>query len=221
VIALRKLFHNVFIEGKRLFTLNLTPGKKIYGEKLLETDRGEVREWNPHRSKLAAAILNGLKNFPFKKDSNVLYLGAAQGTTASHVSDIVNKGSVVCVDVSSKAMEKLIPLCESRPNMIPVLADANNPGTYGRLAYKVNLLYQDVAQPNQDKIFLRNAVFLTPHNWGLLCVKSRSADVTKNPTQVVKEHLESVSDGFWVREVIRLEPFHKDHAMVVGERKLS
>ena len=37
--------------------------------------------WNPYRSKLAAAMINGLENMQIKAGSTVLYLGTATGTT--------------------------------------------------------------------------------------------------------------------------------------------
>ena len=49
----------------------------------------EYRAWNPFRSKLAAAILGGIDNIHIKPGSKILYLGAASGTTVSHVSDLV------------------------------------------------------------------------------------------------------------------------------------
>ena len=57
-----------------------------------EGEKVEYRVWNPFRSKLAAAILGGVDNIYMQPGSKVLYLGAASGTTVSHVSDIV--GSV-------------------------------------------------------------------------------------------------------------------------------
>lgn len=45
--------------------------------------------WNPFRSKLAAAILGGIDEIHMPPGSKVLYLGAASGTTVSHVSDVV------------------------------------------------------------------------------------------------------------------------------------
>ena len=50
--------------------------------------------WNPFRSKLAAAILGGVDQIHMPVGSKVLYLGAASGTTVSHVSDIVGPVSV-------------------------------------------------------------------------------------------------------------------------------
>ena len=51
--------------------------------------------WNPFRSKLAAAILGGIDKIHMMPGSKVLYLGAASGTTVSHVSDIVGPVSVI------------------------------------------------------------------------------------------------------------------------------
>ncbi|MDX1533246.1 MAG: fibrillarin-like rRNA/tRNA 2'-O-methyltransferase, partial [Nitrosopumilaceae archaeon] len=64
---------------KKLATENLVPGNQVYKEKLLIKKGIEYRLWDPFRSKLAASILNGLEEFPFKEESNVLYLGASTG----------------------------------------------------------------------------------------------------------------------------------------------
>lgn len=45
--------------------------------------------WNPFRSKLAASIVGGIENIYMQPGSKVLYLGAASGTTVSHVADLV------------------------------------------------------------------------------------------------------------------------------------
>lgn len=51
----------------------------------------EYRVWNPFRSKLAACIVNGVNDIYMKPGSKVLYLGAANGTTVSHVADLVGE----------------------------------------------------------------------------------------------------------------------------------
>lgn len=88
----------VFIaKGKEqmLVTKNLVPGEAVYGEKRISIDGGvdgtkvEYRVWNPFRSKLAAGILNGLDDIHIAPGKKVLYLGAASGTSVSHVADIV------------------------------------------------------------------------------------------------------------------------------------
>ena len=55
----------------------------------------EYRAWNPFRSKLAAAIVGGIEHIHMKPGSKVLYLGAASGTTVSHVSDLVGPVSQI------------------------------------------------------------------------------------------------------------------------------
>jgi rRNA 2'-O-methyltransferase fibrillarin len=88
----------VFIaRGKEdaLVTLNMVPGDAVYGEKRISIEdkendtKVEYRVWNPFRSKLAAAILGGVDQIHMPPGCKVLYLGAASGTTVSHVSDIV------------------------------------------------------------------------------------------------------------------------------------
>ncbi|MCK4327937.1 MAG: fibrillarin-like rRNA/tRNA 2'-O-methyltransferase [Candidatus Diapherotrites archaeon] len=211
---MKKLFHNVFRGGKQLYTLSLDPGQRVYGEKLVKYNSGELRQWDPNRSKLAAAIMNGLKNFPFDAGTGVLYLGAAQGTTPSHVSDVVEKGVVVCVEISQRAFEKLLPLCERRENMVPVLADANHPEEYADYLDGVSVVYQDVAQPRQAAIFVKNMALVK--GYGLLCIKARSVDVSMEPKQVFKKEINVIKEaGIEVLEVIPLEPFEKDHVLVV------
>lgn len=60
-----------------------------------EGTKTEYRIWNPFRSKLAAAIMAGIEDVWIRPKSKVLYLGAASGTTVSHVSDIVGPVSRV------------------------------------------------------------------------------------------------------------------------------
>ena len=77
----------------------MVTGESVYGEKKVSIDgdggeKIEYRVWNPFRSKLAAAILGGIDNIHMRPGSKVLYLGAASGTTVSHVSDIVGPVSI-------------------------------------------------------------------------------------------------------------------------------
>lgn len=68
----------------------------------------EYRVWNPFRSKLAAAIVGGVGNIYMPPGSKVLYLGAANGTTVSHVSDIV--GPVSCCLFPFTSIHQHLPL---------------------------------------------------------------------------------------------------------------
>ena len=203
--------------SERIATKNLVPGQKVYGERVIKWEGEEYRIWNPNRSKLAAAILNGLKNFPIKSGTNVLYLGIASGTTASHVSDIIGwEGKIFGIEFSPRVLRELVPLVEERRNIIPILGDATKPEEYRALVTKVDVIFEDVAQPTQAKILIDNAkVYLKSSGYGMIAIKSRSIDVTKEPEEVFREVEKELSEYFEVVERISLEPYEKDHALIV------
>jgi len=215
----KEKFPGVYLIDDHLATLNLTPSLNVYGEKLVNINGSEFRIWNQRRSKLAAAILNGLKVFPFQNDSNVLYLGASSGTTPSHISDIVSHGLVYCVEFSPRMMRNLVDLSDLRINMIPILDDATKPLNYIHLVEKVDIVYSDVAQPKQTELFIDNMrLFLKKSGLGILMLKSRSINVTKNPDVIFKEEESKLkSNGFHVLEKINLEPYEKDHLSFICE----
>ena len=208
---------------KRLATRNLTPGRTVYGERLITFKGIEYRIWDPYRSKLAAAILKGLKAVPIKPGNKVLYLGAASGTTASHVSDIVGEnGHVYCVEFSARAIRELVNnVCAYRSNMSPILEDARLPERYSMLMEKVDNIYCDIAQPEQAKILADNAdLYLKRGGEIMLAIKAQSIDVTKEPSEVYKREIETLKTrNFKIKEVIHLEPYDKAHAMIVAEFK--
>lgn len=208
--------------AKRLGTLNLTPRRNVYGERLIRFESAEYRVWDAFRSKLAAAILKGLTNVPIKPDHQVLYLGAASGTTASHVSDIVGeKGHVYCVEFASRSLRDLVEnVCTYRLNMLPILEDARIPEKYLMFVRgKVEDIYCDIAQPEQARVLADNAdYFLKEHGWIMLAVKAQSIDVTKEPSEIYKSETRILEKrGFQVAEVVHLEPYDKAHAMIVAQ----
>ncbi len=216
---LEEKFPGVYLIDDHLATQNLTPTLNVYGEKLVNINGSEFRIWNQRRSKLAAAILNGLKVFPFQKDSKVLYLGASSGTTPSHISDIVSQGLVYCVEFSPRMMRNLVDLSNLRINMIPILDDATKPLNYIHLMEKVDIIYSDVAQPRQTELFIDNMrLFLKKNGLGILMLKSRSINVTKNSDVVFNEEESKLkANGFHVLEKIDLEPYEKDHLSFICE----
>ncbi len=206
---------------QRLATKNLVPGRKIYGERLISFKGIEYRLWDPFRSKLAAAILKGLTTVPIQQDNKILYLGAASGTTASHVSDVVGgKGHVYCVEFAARAMRELVNnVCAFRSNMTPILEDARVPEKYAMFVGEVDAIYCDIAQPEQAKVLADNSeLFLKKNGWTMLTVKSQSIDVTKKPVEVYKQEVNVLkSRGFAINESVQLEPYEKAHAMIVSK----
>ena len=214
-------FPNVFSIDGRLVTKNSVPGYRVYGEKLALENGVEYRFWDIYRSKLAAAIHKGLREMPIKPGSNVLYLGAATGTTASHVSDIVGeKGLVYCVGFAQRSMRDLLAVCERHENMLPIMGDARMPDQYAESVQKVDVVYQDVAQPDQDEIFLRNSkLFLKKGGWGMIAIKSQSIDVTRDPKKIFAEFVTKVSVDIDVSQQIDLSPYDLEHLFIAGKKK--
>jgi fibrillarin-like pre-rRNA processing protein len=213
----------VIKDKKQLATRNLDPGKTVYGERLIPVEGVEYRTWDPRRSKLGAMILKKF-NIPLKEDSKVLYLGAASGTTVSHVSDIVSEGIVYAVEFAPRSMRDLIGLASRRKNVLPILADARNPDSYFHLVEPVDLIFQDVAQPNQAEIAARNAIqFLKKDGYLLLSIKARSIDTVANPREVFKEEVKKLEQafkpGFEILNAKDLMPYHEDHLGVLAKFK--
>lgn len=208
----------LFSDRGRLYTMSLNPGKRVYGERLVDSGGREYREWSPNRSKLSAYFALGGESFPFKRDGHVLYLGAASGTTASHVADMVPEGKVFCVEFSPRPFRDLVANSEGRVNMYPILADATSPGDYSFLVDHVDVVYADVAQKRQADILVDNMDrYGATH--GFLCIKARSEDVTAPPEMVFAEvRRRLIERGCSVDEMISLEPYEKDHAMAVVRR---
>jgi len=206
---------------RKLATKNLAPGRTVYGERLIRFKGVEYRLWDPYRSKLAAAILKNLKTVPIKPGDKVLYLGAASGTTASHVSDIVGEvGYVYCVEFAARTIRELVNnVCAFRSNMSPILEDARMPEKYAMLVEKVNDIYCDIAQPEQAKILADNAqLYLKRDGWIMLAIKAQSIDVTKEPSEIYKREIKTLGErSFEIKEVIHLEPYDKAHAMIVAK----
>lgn len=206
--------------SKRLATKNLAPGIKVYGEQLVNYKGVEYRVWNAYRSKLAAAILKGLEFMPIKRGTKVLYLGAASGTTPSHVSDIVGEeGIVYSVEFSPRVMREFVEKCAvHRKNIIPILADARFPAKYAPLVDIVDVVYADIAQPFQSKITADNAdVFLKDGGWIMQAIKAMSIDVTKEPSETYKREIEHLEQRkYKVKHVVHLEPYDIAHAFVLA-----
>jgi fibrillarin-like pre-rRNA processing protein len=206
-------FLNVFYINNELCTLNLAPGTSVYGETIYNVKGIEYRKWDPNRSKLAALIINGCKNLPMKPGSNILYLGAASGTTVSHISDIIKDGIIYCIEFSTRSFRDLLNVASYRKNLLPFLEDAFHPENYKSFVNQVDVLYQDLSQRDQVRAFLINAKkFLKKDGFGIFMIKSRSININRSPSEIFHEVIvELRSEGVKIIEQINLEPFSKDH----------
>ncbi|CAH8279377.1 unnamed protein product [Arabidopsis lyrata] len=217
----------VFIaKGKEdaLVTKNLVPGEAVYNEKRISVQNEdgtkiEYRVWNPFRSKLAAAILGGVDNIWIKPGAKVLYLGAASGTTVSHVSDLVGpEGCVYAVEFSHRSGRDLVNMAKKRTNVIPIIEDARHPAKYRMLVGMVDVIFSDVAQPDQARILGLNAsFFLKTGGHFVISIKANCIDSTVAAEAVFQSEVKKLQqEQFKPAEQVTLEPFERDHACVVG-----
>jgi len=216
----KQTFFWIQVEGeKKLATQNLVPGNQVYNEKLVQHKGSEYRIWNPFRSKLAAAIMNDLKNFPFNQKSDVLYLGVSTGTTISHISDIVNQGGTIfgIEHASRVARDFLDRVASHRKNIVPIIQDARRPEEFFSVYKKVDIVYVDIAQPDQTNIAIENCrLYLKSGGYLFLVIKTRSIDVVKDPKMVIKDEIKKLETLFEIKQTIDLHPYDKDHAMVIA-----
>ncbi|CAH1396227.1 unnamed protein product [Nezara viridula] len=216
----------VFIaRGKEdaLVTLNMAPGDAVYGEKRISVENDgekiEYRVWNPFRSKLAAAILGGIDQIHIPPGSKVLYLGAASGTTVSHVSDIVGpEGLVYAVEFSHRSGRDLLGVAKKRTNIIPIIEDARHPHKYRMLIGMVDCIFADVAQPDQARIVAINAhSYLKNGGHFVISIKANCIDSTAQPEAVFAGEVKKLqAEKLKPQEQLTLEPYERDHAVVVG-----
>lgn len=216
----------VFIaKGKEdaLVTRNMVPGESVYGEKRIAVEEGdtkvEYRVWNPFRSKLGAAILGGVDHIWIGPGDKVLYLGAASGTTVSHVSDLVGPtGMVYAVEMSARSGRDLLGMAKKRTNVIPIIEDARLPQKYRMLVGMVDTVFADVAQPDQARIVALNAqYFLKNGGHFVISIKANCIDSTAEPAVVFANEIQKlVAENFKPAEQLTLEPYERDHAVVVG-----
>lgn len=203
---------------KQLATLNLVKGNNVYGEKLILYKKEEYRLWDPFRSKLAASLLKGLQDFPIKKGLKILYLGASTGTTISHISDIIgNTGVIFAVESSMRVARELIEnVADKRENIIPIIEDARKPNLYFSTYGEVDIVYCDIAQPDQTDIAISNCYrFLKDQGKILLVIKTRSIDVTQDPKNVILQESEKLqNNSFTIEQILTLEPYDKDHGLI-------
>lgn len=210
--------------NEALVTLNLVPGQSVYGERRVKVRQGalgsvEYRLWDPFRSKLAAAILGGVARIHIKPRAKVLYLGAASGTTVSHVSDIIGpEGLVYAVEFSRRTGRDLVHVASRRANIVPVLEDARHPLKYRMLIGMVDVLFADVAQPDQSRIVALNAhSFLRNGGHFLMSIKANCIDSAAAPEAVYAAEVRKLQrENLRPQEQLTLEPYERDHAVVIG-----
>lgn len=128
---------------------------------------------------------------------------------------------IIGIDISARVMQKLVELSEERENLIPYLIDANNTEETKKELNDVefDFMFQDISQKNQTEIFLNNAkVFLKKGKPAMISIKARSIS-QKSSAKILQEEKQKLEKEFIVKQYAFLEPFQKDHLLVLCEKK--
>ena len=219
-------FYNVFTSGSkeklRLYTRNIDRGNRVYGERIIQYKENEYREWDPFRSKIAALLLeNPINNF-LSDDLNCLYLGASSGTTISHLSDIVTNGIIYGVEFADRSIRQLIQNTSRRKNIIPIFSDARHPDEFAKSIFSnIDLIYQDVSQPNQAEIALNNCnYYLSDKGLLILAVKSQSIDsIQKSEYIYAQEQKILEKGGYDIIESINIHKYAANHIVLLVKKR--
>lgn len=205
----------VSVNGKEMLsTLTQFPDS----DTIISGDKA-YRLWSPSTSKLASMIVKGM-DIPLDKSSKVLYLGAASGTTLTHVAEIVNDGIVFAVEFAPRPARDLLKAIEKRISVIPIIADARQPDKYPPFIDTVDVIYQDVAQPDQAGIANANAEkYLKSGGFLILAIKAKSISSTENVGDIFRDELRTLENDFEILEKASLEPLHHDHLAVIARYK--
>ncbi|KOS17258.1 rRNA 2'-O-methyltransferase fibrillarin [Escovopsis weberi] len=214
-------------------TRNMVPGESVYGEKRISVDETvqnddgtttttkiEYRLWNPFRSKLCAAIAGGADDIYIRPGSRVLYLGGASGTSVSHVSDVVGPtGFVYAVEFSNRSGRDLVAMASKRPNVVPIVEDARQPQRYRMIVPMVDVIFADVAQPDQARIVGMNANWFLKVGGGVvISIKANCIDSTAPAAEVFASEVQKMrGEGIKPKFQLTLEPFERDHCLVAGQ----
>ena len=170
----------------------------------------------------------------------VLYLGAASGTSVSHVSDIVGPegtvidspnltrqqhliqftpaGMVYAVEFSHRSGRDLLNVAKKRTNVVPIIEDARHPHKYRMLVPMVDCVFSDVAQPDQGRIVALNASYFLKNGGNfVISIKANCIDSTAEPEAVFAGEVKKMqAEKLKPQEQVTLEPYERDHAVVVG-----
>lgn len=216
----------VKLENRAIWTLSADGSNKVYGETTRKNRKNIWRRWDPFRSKLGAAMIKS-KNHPEdllpEIGSTIVYLGAAHGTTISHIHDHIcgksnkNNGRLISVDISPRCLRDLNLLANRRPGIIPVLGDARKFETWSHLIPRgADWLFQDVSQAGQVDIFIKACkACLKKNSTALLSLKGASERFNQGGDEAIFLETEKklIESGIKIVESIKLSGFEEQHML--------
>ncbi|KAL3650511.1 Proline--tRNA ligase, chloroplastic/mitochondrial [Castilleja foliolosa] len=130
----------------------------------------------------------------------------------------MKEGVVYAVEFSHRSGRDLVNMAKKRTNVIPIIEDARHPAKYRMLVGMVDVIFSDVAQPDQARILALNAsYFLKAGGHFVISIKANCIDSTVPAEAVFASEVKKLQvEQFKPFEQVTLEPFERDHACVVG-----
>jgi len=130
-------------------------------------------------------------------------------------------GIVYAVEFSPRSIRELVQNCTDRSNVVPILEDANQPQRFSKfVSGEIDVVYQDVAHPNQTEILLKNAKYYLKNGGHVIfCIKARSIDSTEKPSVIFNEQKDILKEnGFNILDNVSIHRFQTDHRVIFAQK---
>ena len=205
---------------KKLATLSNVSTNQDYKENLVEMNGKYYSIWNPHMSKIAAAIINGMEIFPILKKTKILYVDPNAEKTVKHISNIVgNNGKIFVVrDVMKNSKNLLEQIVKNRSNIFAIVPDKTNTGRLTGMTEMMDVIYIDIAEHNQTEIIIQNCKnHLKIGGFLMLIVPTKNIDFANNPSKKNQEERKKLQTSFDIIQEINLTDFFKEYSIVIAK----
>jgi len=231
-----RIFQIQIDNKEQLTTKNIVEGTKTHKEKIVIVNDEEFLEWNPYKSKLAAAIRNGLQILPIIKNSKVVCINPLEDSTILHISNIVgSNGSVFVIDINKNKKSFLNKLVDTHKNIIPIYDTVDELSFSSSITGKVDALYVDLPESEQIEQIVRNYGSLLKNEGFLMLVAKKDSDAILENDIVgwmaeqraglnkIREITAKLKSQFEIIQEINLginyamEPYHKLHAFILAQ----
>ena len=221
---------------EQLATKNMVKGTKTRKEKIVIVNNEEFLEWNPYKSKLAAAIRNGLQILPIIKNSKVVCINLLEESTILHISNIVgSNGSVFVIDINKNKKSFLNKLVNTHKNIIPIYDTVDELSFSSSITGKVDALYVDIPESEQiETIVEKYGSLLKNEGFLMLIAKKDDNAIIENDIagwmaeqraglNKIREITTKLKSQFEIIQEINLglnygmRPYHKFYAFILAQ----
>ena len=231
-----RIFQIQIGDKEQLATKNIVEGTKTHKEKIVIVNDEEFLEWNPYKSKLAAAIRNGLQILPIIKNSKVVCINPLEESTILHISNIVgSEGSVFVIDVDKNKKSFLNKLVDTHKNIIPIYDTIDELSFSSSITGKVDALYVDIPESEQIETIVEKYISLLKNEGFLMLIAKKDDNaIIENDIagwmaeqraglNKIREITAKLKSQFEIIQEINLgisyamEPYHKFYTFILAQ----